>query len=63
MQVYGGWAFAATCTHQVMGLHEHRALDRRRASQNEIFLELVAPNQVEMAGGESWLAFVHRGSA
>ena len=63
MQVYGGWASAATCTHQVMVLHEHRAMDRRRASQNEIVLELVAPNEAEIADGESWLAFVHRGSA
>lgn len=62
MQVYGGWASAGVCAHQVMVPHERRREDRRRASLNEIFLEPVAPNQVEMGVGESWLVFVHQGS-
>jgi len=63
MLVYGGWASAAICAHQVVVPHEHRAEGRRQALQNEIFLKLVARNQAEMVVGESLLVFAHRGSA
>ena len=61
--VYGDWASAAVCAHQIVVPYVHPEFGRQRARQNEIFLELVVPGQVEMAVAVSWLVFEHQGSA